>query len=97
MLDRLGRPPSMPVVIPAGHRISTVTEQGRHRDGPVASRPEALTISALALPSGRNGVENKRESISEKGKYSSLLNSCGIWKQVTDADREIWNPPSLRA
>ena len=52
MLDRLGRPPSVPVVIPAGHRLSTATEQGRHRDGPVASRPEALTISALALPSG---------------------------------------------
>ncbi len=51
MLDRLGRPPSTPVVIPADHRLSTATEQGRHRDGPVASRPEALTISALALPS----------------------------------------------
>ncbi len=43
MLDRLGRPPSAPVVIPAGHRLSTATEQGRHRDGPVASCPEALT------------------------------------------------------
>jgi hypothetical protein len=49
MLDRLGRPPSAPVIIPAGHRLSTATEQGRHRDGPVASRPEALMISALAL------------------------------------------------
>ncbi len=54
MLDRLGRPPSAPVVIPAGHRLSTATEQGRHRDGPVASCPETLTISALALPSGQD-------------------------------------------
>jgi hypothetical protein len=51
MLDRLGRPPSVPVIIPAGHRLSTATEQGRHRDGPVASSPEALMISALALSS----------------------------------------------
>ena len=56
MLDRLGRPPSVPVIIPASHRLSTATEQSRHRDGPVASRPEALTISALALSSRLDGL-----------------------------------------
>ena len=55
MLDRLGRPPSMPVIIPAGCRLSTATEQGRHRDGPVASGPEAPTIDALALSSRPDG------------------------------------------